>query len=253
MTWRACRPGRRLRLAASGQLGRVHLVSSGPGPSRTQRRPSRRTAQPSQHVPPGQITRPRGVPHSNPSRFHDQDTKTTPASLRPLSARPNPQNVRIARTYRPCVPKAILDRHQRQMLAVGVVGVTGRYHHHDAACRPRRGLPHRGPARRRLRRRDVLLHRVRGAARPVGREGRRGARADRPRGPGRDRAAVPAQHRARRGTPGHAPPVPGRPTSAKRPRWRRTGPRIRTPARPSWPRSARPSAAWTRTRCRTST
>ena len=41
--------------------------------------------------------------------------------------------------------------------------------------------------------------------------------------------------------------------SAKPPRWRRTCPRIRMPARPSWPRSARPSAARTRTRCRTST
>ena len=46
------------------------------------------------------------------------------------------------------------------MLAVGAVGVTGRYHAHDAASRPRRGLPHLGPARRRLRRRDVLLHRT---------------------------------------------------------------------------------------------
>ena len=37
------------------------------------------------------------------------------------------------------------------------------------------------------------------------------------------------------------------------PRSRRTWPRTRTPARPSWPRSAPPSAARTRTRCRTST
>jgi len=34
---------------------------------------------------------------------------------------------------------------------------------------------------------------------------------------------------------------------------RRTGPRTRMPARPSWPRSAPPRAARTRTRCRTST
>ena len=72
-------------------------------------------------------------------------------------------------------------------------------------------------------------------------------------GPGRHRAPVPGEHRARRGAPGQAPPVQGGRRAREPPRWRRTWPRTRTPARPSWPRSARPSAARTRTRCRTST
>jgi integrase len=46
---------------------------------------------------------------------------------------------------------------------------------------------------------------------------------------------------------------PRRRTSGKRRRWRRTWPRTRTPARWSWPGSARPSAARTRTRSRIST
>ena len=77
----------------------------------------------------------------------------------------------------------------------------------------------------------------------VGREGRRGARAERPGRPGRDRAACTRTTSAPAGSSWSGAASPRRPGSGKRRRWRRTWPRTRTPARWSWPRSARPSAA----------
>jgi hypothetical protein len=61
MSWRTRRPGRRRQTASDPCRPGLHCAGA-PGQSRAQRRPSRRAAQSSQHVPPEQMTRPRGVP-----------------------------------------------------------------------------------------------------------------------------------------------------------------------------------------------
>jgi hypothetical protein len=81
----------------------------------------------------------------------------------------------------------------RTMNAETAQAVTERVNYRHAARRPRRGLLHLRPGPRRLRRGHVVLHRGRGATRPVGREGRCGAQSAPPASSMTVTAGQPAQ------------------------------------------------------------
>src|SRR5947207_1898573 len=71
-------------------------------------------------------------------------------------------------------PKVILDSHQSTMTPVSAGVVTRRDDEYDAPRGSRRALPDVGERAWRERRGDAVLHRVGGAAGPVGGQGRGG-------------------------------------------------------------------------------
>ena len=147
-------------------------------------------------------------------------------------------------------PKVILDRHQPTMTPVSARVVTRRDDERDASRGSRRALPDDGERARRQRRGDALLHRVGGAAGPVGGQGRcrPGAVGDRGRedhGPALHGACRPGGGAAGKAA-GHrsALPISTRSSTASTPSARRSpvAPRASAPSSARSSTSSRPSS-----------